>query len=86
MHVASMIQIMVTTLVVMACALYWLGRLFPAFGHRCWLGAGTVLRRLHAPARLVAYTTRRAGPRARRGCGGCSGCGGPDARQRRPHD
>ena len=76
MHAAPLLQIMVTTLVVMACALYWLGRLFPAVGYKGWQAAGTVLRRLHAPARIVTYATRRAGPRARGGCGGCSGCGG----------
>ncbi|MCE2565524.1 DUF6587 family protein [Komagataeibacter sp. FNDCF1] len=82
MHVLSLLQVMVAGLVVMACGLYWMGRLFPALGHKGWQTTGTILRGLHAPAPLVRYATRRGVPQTRQGCGGCSGCSrascGPD--------
>ena len=76
MHVSPLIQVMVAGIVVMACGLYWMGRLFPALGQKGWQTTGTMLRGLHAPDRLVRHASRRGGPQARRGCGGCSGCSG----------
>ncbi|KAB8124110.1 hypothetical protein D3W54_07735 [Komagataeibacter medellinensis] len=85
MHAVPWFQVVVAGTVVLACAIYWLGRLFPALGYSGWQVTGTVLRRLHAPARMVHYTTRRAEGGRRGGCGSCSGCGGRNTRPRQ-HD
>lgn len=84
-HMAPLLQILCAGTVVMACAAYWLGRMFPALGSRSWQAAGTVLRGLHAPGRMVRYATRRANRGTRNGCGGCSGCAGRN-KGPRPHD
>ena len=76
MHLATPLQTVLACGLVLACALYWTGRLFPALAHTGWRRAGSLLRRVHAPAAMVRYATRRATPRTGGGCGGCSGCKG----------
>ncbi|GCE91148.1 hypothetical protein MSKU15_2749 [Komagataeibacter diospyri] len=76
MHPATLLQTLLACGLVLACALYWAGRLFPALAQKGWRQAATVLRQVHAPTALIRYATRHATPRTGRGCGGCSGCSG----------
>ncbi|GBQ49137.1 DUF6587 family protein [Komagataeibacter sucrofermentans] len=78
MHVAGWLQALVAATLVMACAAYWLGRLFPPLGQKGWQATAGLLRRLHAPQALIRHAQTRARPRPKGGCGGCSGCAGGD--------
>ncbi|GAN88320.1 hypothetical protein LU298_04480 [Komagataeibacter intermedius] len=76
MHFTTLLQTLLACGLVLACALYWAGRLFPALARKGWQQTGSLLRRVHAPAVMTRYATRRATPRSGGGCGGCSGCHG----------
>ncbi|MCH4091640.1 DUF6587 family protein [Acetobacter sp.] len=69
-----MIQSLIIGLLVLVCALYWLGRLAPSVTRRLWKGAQSVLRAVHAPAVLQTAVAGRADAGSRGGCGGCKGC------------
>ncbi|PYD46929.1 DUF6587 family protein [Novacetimonas pomaceti] len=69
-----MIQSIMVACVVLICALYWTGRMFPRIGMAGWRLLATVLRGMGAPAGWTRIATRRALPRAKGGCGGCAGC------------
>ncbi|WP_281650030.1 DUF6587 family protein [Novacetimonas hansenii] len=69
-----MIQSLLVTGVVMACVLYWTGRLFPRVRLAGWRMTATALRHLGAPRHLRDLAMQRAIPRTGGGCGGCSAC------------
>lgn len=68
------IQTVLACAMVLACGLYWAGRLFPAASRRGWSSMTAILRGVHAPVAMIHYADRRSRARNRTGCGGCSGC------------
>ncbi|MGY6768256.1 DUF6587 family protein [Komagataeibacter sp. NFXK3] len=76
MHAPQWLQVLVAAMLVMACAAYWLGRLFPRLGQKGWQATAGMLGRLHAPEALIRHAQARGRPRRKGGCGGCSGCEG----------
>lgn len=78
MPLATLLQTLLACGLVLACALYWAGRLFPTLAQKGWRRTAAVLRQVHAPPGLIRYATRHATPRTAGGCGGCSGCRGND--------
>lgn len=81
-----MIQSILVACAVVACALYWTGRLFPRARLSAWGMIAATLQRMGAPERWRTIAARRATPRTGGGCGGCSGCAGtsctPDEKQK----
>lgn len=71
---AVMIEAIIVGLLVLACALYWLGRLAPSVTRQLWSGLGAALTLLHAPAPMKEAVAGRAKATGRNGCGGCKGC------------
>ncbi|NHN83935.1 hypothetical protein GOB93_04665 [Acetobacter musti] len=70
-----MIEAFIVSVAVVACALYWIGRLAPSVTRTLWQGAGSVLEVVHAPAPLRHAVAGRITTRSGSGCGGCKGCG-----------
>lgn len=71
---AVMIQSLIIGLLVLVCALYWLGRLAPSVTQKLWKSTGALLRTVHAPSALQTAVAGRANAGPRGGCGGCKGC------------
>ena len=71
-----MIQSILVTCAVVACALYWTGRLFPRARLAGWRMIATTMRHMGAPRRWRDIATRRATPRTGGGWGGGSACAG----------
>ncbi|GEN64851.1 DUF6587 family protein [Acetobacter oeni] len=70
-----MIEVLIVGVLVVACGLYWLGRLAPSVTRGLWRGTGRVLDVVHAPVPVRQAVAGRAGSTSAGGCGGCKGCG-----------
>lgn len=70
-----MIEVLIVSVLVVACGFYWLGRLAPSVTRRMWRGTGHVLEAVRAPAPMRQAVAGRANAAPGGGCGGCKGCG-----------
>ncbi|NHN88710.1 DUF6587 family protein [Acetobacter conturbans] len=69
-----MIEALIVGLLVVACGLYWLGRVAPSATRGLWRGFGRTLQVIHAPSSLQMAVAGRATAAPQGGCGGCKGC------------
>ncbi len=72
-----MIELAIVGLVVAACTLYWVKRLFPSSVPLFWRTTARVLRQCRAPRSLQLAVGRHAFALPTRfGCGSCNKCDG----------